>query len=317
MAPTGGSIRLTSTMSPKQPPSPPEGPPTVVGRIPDGPAPPEHDAPVLVVLAGWEIGRVIRVDRPLVLGRSSRADLRVPGPEVSRRHARLVPGPEGELTVEDLGSSNGVWVNDQRIERRVLAAGDRLRIGRAVLLTTVGDAAEARFYDRVHRRVHRDELTGLERGDAVLTALEAEIGRGQGPLVVGMTDLDGLREINAAHGHGAGRAVVGAMGAAVRSSLAPGGRAGLYGGDEVILLFPRTGLAVAAEAAERIRRAVERMAVSYLTTTLSVTVSIGLAEGPRHGTAAAELLAAADRALYLAKARGRNRVVTADDEAEV
>jgi diguanylate cyclase (GGDEF)-like protein len=297
----------------RRPPSdPPEGPPTIAGRFAVEPEESASGEPVLVVLEGWEIGRQVRVGRPLVVGRSSAADLRIPGPEVSRRHARLAVGEAGELAVEDLGSANGVWVNERRVSRALLVTGDRIRIGRAVFLVTRDDAVEARFFHRVHRRVHRDELTGLERGDAILAAIESEINRGHGPLVVGMTDLDGLREVNARHGHRAGRAVVAAMGTALRQALAPSTRAGLYGGDEVILLFPRTGLADAVDAAERIRSAIESMRVEHGTEQLGVTISIGLAEWPGHGSATPDLVAAADRALYLAKSGGRNRVATAD-----
>lgn len=299
-------------MTRRPPPDRPEGPPTLAGRYRLERPGPSSREPVLVVLEGWEVGRLVRVDRPLLIGRSHEAELRLPGPEVSRRHARLCPGAGGGIVVEDLGSANGVWVNEHRVQSARLALGDRLRIGGVLLLVTAGDGVEARFFSRVHHRVHQDELTGLERGDAILAAIENELLRGRSPLVVGMTDLDGLREVNARHGHGAGRAVVAAMGAAIRSALGSAGRAGLYGGDEVILLFARTSVEDAAELAERVREAIEAMEVEHDGQRLRVTISIGLAEWPRHASRTPELVAAADRALYFAKSAGRNRVATAD-----
>lgn len=71
---------------------------------------------------------------PKTLGRATRADFIVDAPLVSRFHCRLDVTPDGQLEVEDLRSTNGTFVNDRRVERAVLAAGDRLRLGRAVLV---------------------------------------------------------------------------------------------------------------------------------------------------------------------------------------
>lgn len=67
------------------------------------------------------------------IGRSAVADFIVGRPLVSRVHCRLEVRPTGELEVQDLDSTNGTFVNDQRVDRAVLVAGDRLRIGRLEL----------------------------------------------------------------------------------------------------------------------------------------------------------------------------------------
>lgn len=67
------------------------------------------------------------------VGRANRSDFILDVAMVSRIHCRLVTGEAGELVVEDLGSTNGTFVNDKRIRRAVLAAGDRLRVGRIEL----------------------------------------------------------------------------------------------------------------------------------------------------------------------------------------
>jgi pSer/pThr/pTyr-binding forkhead associated (FHA) protein len=70
---------------------------------------------------------------PKTLGRATRADFIVDAPLVSRFHCRLSVTEDGQLEVEDLGSTNGTFVNDRRVGRAVLVAGDRLRLGRAEL----------------------------------------------------------------------------------------------------------------------------------------------------------------------------------------
>ncbi|MPY89212.1 MAG: FHA domain-containing protein [Luteitalea sp.] len=67
------------------------------------------------------------------MGRAVRADFVIEATMVSRLHCRLTALPTGELEVEDLDSTNGTYVNDQRIQRAVLANGDRLRVGRIEL----------------------------------------------------------------------------------------------------------------------------------------------------------------------------------------
>jgi pSer/pThr/pTyr-binding forkhead associated (FHA) protein len=70
------------------------------------------------------------------VGRAGRADFVVDAALVSRVHCRLVSGPDGQLEVEDLKSTNGTFVNDRRIKKAVLAPGDRLRVGRVELIVT-------------------------------------------------------------------------------------------------------------------------------------------------------------------------------------
>lgn len=67
------------------------------------------------------------------VGRATRADFILDAALVSRLHCRLTATPDGELEIEDLRSTNGTFVNDRRVTRKVLAAGDRVRIGRVEL----------------------------------------------------------------------------------------------------------------------------------------------------------------------------------------
>ena len=77
----------------------------------------------------------------LVLGRHSKSDIRLPLPDVSRRHCRFVYSG-GHWQVIDLQSLNGVWVNDQPVQRSPLYPGDRLRIGELVFTVALPDQAE-------------------------------------------------------------------------------------------------------------------------------------------------------------------------------
>ncbi len=93
----------------------------------------------LRVTEGKERGKLLTVDADLLIGRLAPEDEgRLGGDaEISRRHARVSRGADGQLAIEDLGSANGTFVNDERVDApRVLVAGDRLRIGKTVLEVT-------------------------------------------------------------------------------------------------------------------------------------------------------------------------------------
>lgn len=268
----------------------------------------------LIVLAGWEIGRVLDLTgKETVIGRSETADVTIPEPLISRRHARVLHlqiGANDFYEVSDLGSSNGTFVNHSAVEHSTLVDGDTLQIGPVLFKFVVRDEAEGAFYRDVHRLIHYDQLTGLLTMDSFLRRVRPELERTT-VLTLAMTDLDGLKRVNDTFGHLAGRMVVREMGVMMRSVLRTSDVAGLYGGDEAVVAFPETSLDDAKVLAERLRTAVAGRRFEHAGNEFSVTISQGLAQCPGHGGTVEELIAAADRALYAAKAAGRNCVRTA------
>ena len=288
-----------------------------------GPAESEGAAPArkasLVVLGGWEIGREIELaEHEHVLGRSFGADTRVDSPSVSREHARITCVHEdgaSHFAITDLGSSNGTRVNGALFESARLHNGDKIQMGDILFKFVLRDEADARFYQDVHRLIHYDQLTGLLTMDAFRRQLMAEMRKSgvEGRLTIAMTDLDGLKRVNDTYGHLAGRMVVREMGVMIRHALRDQDLPALYGGDEAVILFPRTGLDQARQTAEVLRRTIAERVFEHRGHTFQVTISQGLSEWPRHGRSVEELIAAADAALYAAKASGRNCVRSADD----
>ena len=100
----------------------------------------------LRVTEGKEQGRLLPIDADLLIGRLAPEDEgRLGGDaEISRRHARIARGADGQLAIEDLGSANGTFVNGARIDApRTLVAGDRVRVGKTVLEVTADATAAA------------------------------------------------------------------------------------------------------------------------------------------------------------------------------
>jgi diguanylate cyclase (GGDEF)-like protein len=273
----------------------------------------------LIVLSGWEIGREIELHgAEHILGRSPWANTYVNASSVSRRHARIVRCMEGNevyFEIADLASRNGTRVNNVPSERARLTNGDKVQLGDVLFKFVQEDPVDSLFYQEVHRRIYYDQLTGLLTLEAFRRHLDMAVheSREDRPFTVAMTDLDGLKRVNDTYGHLAGRMVVREMGAMIRQVLRAQDRGGLYGGDETVILFPATPLDEARAIAERLRVTVEERVFDYDGNTFKVTISQGLAEWPRDGRAAEEMIAAADRALYAAKATGRNCVKAAGE----
>jgi diguanylate cyclase (GGDEF)-like protein len=164
-----------------------------------------------------------------------------------------------------------------------------------------------------------DALTGLGNRRHLGEELRVEIerasrfGRTLGVLVL---DLDHFKEINDRHGHQAGDAVLVELAARLRRVIREVDLAFRQGGEEFVILLPETGIAGSLTAARRIGEAVRDEPFALpggdgATGVVAVTVSVGVAVFPRHARTGVDVLEAADRALYAAKAAGRDTFVLA------
>jgi diguanylate cyclase (GGDEF)-like protein len=155
-----------------------------------------------------------------------------------------------------------------------------------------------------------DDLTGLYNRRYLMETLASEVRRArrlEHPFALLMVDIDHFKEYNDAFGHLAGDEMLTRVARVLRESTREVDCAARYGGEEFVVLLPETGVAEAAETAERIRARVAAEALAGG----QITLSIGVAEFPSHGDTPEAMIAAADAALYQAKREGRNRVVRA------
>jgi diguanylate cyclase (GGDEF)-like protein len=160
----------------------------------------------------------------------------------------------------------------------------------------------------------RDPLTGLYNRRYLDDALERELVRAQRegyPVSVVMLDLDRFKALNDTYGHPAGDAVLIALAKGLREQVRAGDLACRWGGEEFLLVLPNMPLAAAAERADVLRARFAAVQTAAGATRISATLSAGVAACPEHGASPAELIAAADAALYRAKGDGRNRVEAA------
>jgi diguanylate cyclase (GGDEF)-like protein len=190
----------------------------------------------------------------------------------------------------------------RRVERRLIAtarqaaAQSASAVGRSLATMKLAEAANT------------DGLTGLTNR-ARFDVLLAERAAGTQPFSVILLDLDHFKNVNDTYGHQAGDGVLQGVAAALRTGCRAGDVVARYGGEELVVLADGDADET-KDTAERLRAAVAAAA-----TPVPVTASIGAAWGPADGRTPEALLDAADRRLYIAKRTGRNRSVTAADEA--
>ncbi len=185
------------------------------------------------------------------------------------------------------------------------------------LLGTVLDITDYKAKeDALRRLATRDGLTGALTRHHFFSLAAREFERTRrypAPLSVMMIDLDHLKAINDAFGHGAGDGILSRVVTTTARSLRQTDLLGRYGGDEFSVLLPGTDLAEAAEIAERIRGAVARvrLPVSGPEAVAATTVSVGVAAMDAGDESIDDTFRRADKALYRAKNAGRDRVLSA------
>lgn len=156
-----------------------------------------------------------------------------------------------------------------------------------------------------------DHLTGLWNRRMILEQMDRELNRvrrEKRPLTIALLDIDRFKDVNDQHGHATGDAVIRDVAGAITSQLREYDFVGRYGGEEFILLLPGCEGADGRMIANRIRTKISAEPVRYGDLVIPVTASFGLASTSAIGLDPSALIAAADAALYLAKANGRDRV---------
>jgi len=186
-----------------------------------------------------------------------------------------------------------------------------------VMHSLAGQAATAveaaRFHQSADELSHTDALTHLPNRRRLELDLDLEIARSlryNRPIACIMLDVDNFKAVNDIHGHQAGDEILSEFGSAFARSLRETDTAYRYGGEEFCVLLRETDADAAAIVAERLRAEIANRFAGSRGSAM-VTASLGVAAIPSDAIDAKTLIAAADRALYSAKAAGRNCVVRA------
>jgi diguanylate cyclase (GGDEF)-like protein len=284
------------------------------------PAKPRGSA-CLVTIYGPGLGGKWLLDRPeTLIGRGSSCNLIVGLGDISRRHCRVLLRDE-QVLLEDLGSTNGTWLNDDMIESGVpvpLRSGDHINLGGVIFKMLEGGNIEAQYHEELYRTAIIDGLTQIPNRRYLTEFLEREMARAQRhsrPLALLLLDVDHFKSINDELGHVAGDCVLRELASCVRATVRSEGCFARYGGEEFALVLPETDLERAQLAAERVRGTVDVHEFRVGGRKVDVTVSVGVAVLRPSTLSPIQLFHEADERLYEAKHAGRN-LVSARCEAE-
>ena len=199
---------------------------------------------------------------------------------------------------------------NSRLQRQLAASLEEIRVKNLQLEDSM---------QKLEAMAATDPLTGLANRRAfseVLDRYYSEAMRYNYDLSCAMCDLDNYKKLNDTLGHLVGDRILVTTAEVICSSLRTSDAAARYGGDEFVLLLPHTSVEKALHVSERIRHELAIVAARQIPGAGAVTLSIGVASVKSDNPPSADLLVAmADRALYVAKDHGRNRIVTCQEIA--
>ncbi len=275
--------------------------------------------PYLIVLSGKAVGKMFKVSPgEMLIGRAASCDIPLDDDGVSRKHARLLCKPNGSVLLLDLGSTNGTWVEGQRIDLKELCDGDRLQIGSTTILKYgYQDSVEERFVSQLYESATQDGLTGIYNKRFFLDRLGQEFAwhrrHGQALTLI-LFDIDFFKHINDTFGHQPGDFVLSRLAQITGAQCRAEDIFARYGGEEFAVILRQTDAREGTILAERIRRSIEAGRFEYSkeegAIVIPVTISLGVASLSRDMLDPTSLVEAADRYLYKAKQGGRNRVAS-------
>lgn len=256
-------------------------------------------------------------DGKVIVGRDSACDLTLSDGSVSRNHAAILTDPQGNVVVEDLGSTNGTAINGEALTGPTpLELGDTLLVGGVTLRLERLSLKELAHLTKVVQRLslaNKDALTGLVTRHYLQDELPALLTRhrvSSVPVSAVFLDIDHFKGINDNHGHAVGDEVLRTVARLLVMHVRDSDTCVRYGGEEFVAVLPNCDEAGAWTSAERLREQIAEHDWSSYAPGLRVTISAGIAEVTADETQAA-WLDRADSALYAAKRGGRNRTVMA------
>lgn len=255
----------------------------------------------------FEIGK-----EKMSIGRASGADIVINDDRISGIHC-TIQDHEGNITIEDQGSTNGTHIDGKRINRGVVTTRSSVQLGLTVMKLEYKTRSEIDFENELFRKATTDDVTNIFNRGYFMSRASEEIAyakRAGTQIGLVMLDIDFFKSVNDEFGHQAGDYVMRQLGVLIDAEKRTEDVLGRYGGEEFIVLI-RGGLDRdgAFLFCDRIRRAIEEYLFRFDNKTIRITVSLGLClRSGKQIKSLGEMIRKADVALYRAKQNGRNRV---------
>jgi len=270
--------------------------------------------PAALLVVGGELNGTIfdLTEKDTTVGRNADNVIPLEFQGISRHHMK-VSFNEGSFLVQDTGSKNGTYLNNQKVEKPTeLAKGDIIKLGSIALKYIPEGDTERLTYDKLNLEANTDRHTGCYNKSYFNNKLDLEVKKSKvtgDPLSLIIFDLDHFKHLNDNYGHDAGDYVLKDMAKLIRSNgVRDQDVFARYGGEEFVILLPKTNLKQSYEIAERLRKLIEDYKFVYESKRLPVTASIGVADYRSGVNTGTDLFKRSDNAVYKAKEGGRNQV---------
>jgi two-component system cell cycle response regulator len=254
----------------------------------------------------------LSADKELAIGRAPESDVCIRDMSISQHHARVVVNPAGEVFVEDLGSTNGTYVNGEKVVRHALWDGDKVHIGPHHVLKfcyQVNAAPEAA--GRGEAAVPRDALTGIYARQYLLMRIDEDFIQAKmqhKDLALLLFDVDCFEEMKETHGPGAGDMVLREVAKVVSSVLRREDIFARYDNHTFVVLLRNLTVAEVVVLAQRIGRVVKFNPFLHEGGKIGVTVSLGIGSLTGNMKNAMDLISEAQAFLNKARRAGRDTI---------
>ena len=276
---------------------------------------------ILTVIGGNEIDfgkHFLLKKNKILIGRDDTNDFAINDVKISKVHCEIsivksIQGIE-QISIKDLDSTNGTFVNSELIDQIAIHAGDKIQVGDTVLSFSYNDELEKEYHAKLFNYAVRDTHTGLYNKRFINNELENIIriakrsGRAFSIIII---DIDDFKQINDLYGHLAGDEYLKSIAELFTRLLREQDIAGRIGGEEFLVILPETNIDGAFQLAVRIRKNVRDFVLNYLNFKIKTTISAGVCQYENTMKDINDLLDIADQALYEAKRSGKNNVMQA------
>ncbi len=269
-------------------------------------------SPYLTVSVGKDMGMMVLLQGSMSIGRSPESSILLDDDLVSWNHCRVI-NLNGNISLRDNNSRNGVFVDGERVEYCDLNVGSNIQIGDTVLKLELLSDMEVESRQSLYNRANVDLLTGAYNRHYFQENARLEISlsrREHTSFKLVMFDIDLFKGINDKYGHLAGDYVLSEVANIIRNSIRDYDMLCRYGGEEFILLLRGAISLIDTERlCERIRRQIEERHFEYGGITIKLTISIGVCfQEDVLDLSLEDIIYKADMALYESKKCGRNRI---------
>jgi len=271
--------------------------------------------PTIIVVAGDLFGKMINLEekKRVLFGRGSECDVVIDNQSLSRKHC-VVRNEKGFITIEDLNSTNGTFIDGVKITHAELKSGQRVFLGDVCAFKfAYQDDIDLDLNRLIFEKAIKDRLTGIYNRTYFDELLKKEFAfhkRAKLPMSLIFIDLDDFKKVNDTFGHLCGDEILKKVASTVKANVRESDYFCRYGGEEFVIILKNTPFEKAMKKAESLRKLIEGIETLCNSKQITVSASFGVATLENNNFPNEKrLLAEADAAMYRAKELGKNTVI--------